>query len=239
MKLLLAAIPGLSLGLLGADSKVPPPTLPPPVERGVDFKAEVYPIFKAACFRCHGPEKQKGKYRMDTREGAFRPTEKNGPAFMAGDSKGSAAVLMMAGLIDEMQMPPPGGKPGESDPLTAEQVGIIRAWIDQGAEWPDGPIAEVQKPVAFDTDVRPILAAACGSCHSGASAEGAFRTDSAASVIKGGAGYGAAVIQGSPGKSPLITIVSGKDEDIPKPERHRLPDKQVQTLREWIQQGAK
>lgn len=239
MKLLLAAIPGLCLGLSGADSKVPLPSLPPPVLRRVDFSAEVYPLFKAACFRCHGPEKQKGKYRMDTREGAFRATERNGPAFKPGDSKGSAAVLMMAGLIDEMLMPPPGGRPGESDPLTAGQIGIIRAWIDQGAEWPDGPIAEVLKPVMFETDVRPLLKASCGSCHSGASAEGSFRIDSAASVMKGGAGYGAAVMQGNPGRSPLIAIVSGKDEDIPKPERHRLPDKQVQTLREWIQQGAK
>ena len=30
-------------------------------------------------------------------------------------------------------MPPEG----EGQPLTAEQVGLIRAWIDQGAKWPD------------------------------------------------------------------------------------------------------
>ena len=41
--------------------------LPPALKRPVDFKTEVYPLFKAACFKCHGPEKQKGKYRMDNR----------------------------------------------------------------------------------------------------------------------------------------------------------------------------
>jgi hypothetical protein len=145
---------------------------------------------------------------------------------------------MMAGQIDEMLMPPPGGKPGESDPLTAEQIGLIRAWIDQGAEWPSGPIALRTKSIGFASHIQPVLKQFCAECHTGASGQGGFHVDSLTSVLSGGEGYGKAVIPKDSGHSPLLTIVSGKDEDIPKPEKHRLPDKTVELIRDWIQAGA-
>lgn len=215
------------------------PKLPPALQRPVDFKTEVYPLFKSACFKCHGPEKQKGKYRMDTREGAFKVTEDHGPAILAGQSSKSAIILMAAGLIDEMLMPPPGGKPGESDPLTPEQIGMLRAWIDQGAAWPEGPIVEVVQPVRFETDIRKLLTAACAKCHSGGTAEGGFSVESLDRVLTGGKSYGKVITPGDPKKSSLLTILAGKDEDIPKPEAHRLPDKPLKQVEEWIRQGAK
>lgn len=213
--------------------------LPPALKRPVDFKTEVYPLFKASCFKCHGPEKQKGKYRMDTREGAFKVTDDHGPAIQAGDSTKSAIILMAAGLIDEMLMPPPGGKPGESDPLTAEQIGMLRAWIDQGAIWPDGPIAEVVQVVRFQPDIQKLLAASCAKCHSGATAEGGFSVESLERVLNGGKSYGRVVAPGDLRKSSLLTILAGKDEDIPKPEAHRIPEKSLKQVEEWIRQGAK
>lgn len=226
-------------GTVSAQSPAPQGKLPPALQRPVDFKTEVYPLFKAACFKCHGPEKQKGKYRMDTREGAFKVTEDHGPAILAGQSAKSAIILMAAGLIDEMLMPPPGGKPGESDPLTPEQIGLLRAWIDQGAAWPDGPIADVVKPVRFESDVRNLLAVACAKCHSSGGAEGGFSVDSLERVLAGGKSYGQVITPGDPKKSSLLTILAGKDEDIPKPEAHRIPDKPLKQIEEWIRQGAK
>lgn len=214
-------------------------TLPLPVPRKVDFEKEVYPIFKTSCFKCHGPEKQKGKYRMDTREGAFKETGDHGPAIKAGNSEKSAIILMVAGQIDEMLMPPPGGKPGESDPITVEQIGILRAWIDQGAVWPEGPIKEEVKLVGFETDVKPVLTIACAKCHSGAGAEGKFSVDSLTAILEGGKGYGKVIAPGDPAKSSLLTIITGKDEDIPKPEVHKLTPKEVTLITEWIKQGAK
>lgn len=233
-----------ALAMIPARSQVPIPAtqlakLPPPVSRPVDFKTEVYPLFKAACFKCHGPEKQKGKYRMDTREGAFKATDDHGPAIAPGKSAQSAIILMAAGLIDEMLMPPPGGKPGESDPLTREQISLLRGWIDQGAVWPDGPIAEVVKPVRFDPDIKALLSESCAKCHSGPSAQGGFSTDSLDRVLTGGKTYGTVITPGDPRKSSLLTILAGKDEDIPKPEAHRLADKPLKLVEEWIRQGAK
>ena len=220
-------------------AKIDVSKLPLPVPRKVDFTADVYPIFKESCLSCHGPDKQKGKYRMDTKEGAFKVTEDHGPAIQAGKSEESAIIHMVCGLIDEMLMPPPSDKPGQSEKLTAAQVGILRAWIDQGAEWPDGPIRDVAKPVTFAGDIGPLLKTSCGECHSGAGAKGGFGIETAAAVLKGGSNYGAVVTPSNPGKSSLLTIIEGKDEDLPQPERHKLQPKQVKLVRTWIEQGAK
>ncbi|HSH93429.1 MAG TPA: c-type cytochrome domain-containing protein [Roseimicrobium sp.] len=211
--------------------------LPLPAPRKVDFVKDIYPIFDEKCISCHGPKKQKGKYRMDTKEGAFKKTDA-GMFIITGNSEKSPLVHMVAGLIEESLMPPPSDKPGESEPLTKEQISLLRAWIDQGAEWPDGPIALAAKPVTFAEDIAPMFQQACASCHGAAKAEGGFRVDSREAVLKGGAGYGAAVKPGDL-KSPLVIIASGQDGDIPQPEKHKLPAKQLDLLKKWIEQGAK
>lgn len=213
--------------------------IPLPVPRKVDFTTDVYPIFKESCISCHGPEKQKGKYRMDTKDGAFKVTEDHGPAILAGKSEQSAIIHMVCGLIDEMLMPPPSDKPGQSEKLTATQVGILRAWIDQGAEWPEGPIRDVVQPVTFAADIGPLFKASCGECHAGSGAKGGFSIETIASVLKGGSNYGAVVTASNAAKSSLLTIIEGKDEDLPHPDKHKLQPKQVKRVRTWIEQGAK
>ena len=239
MKSLLPLLVAVPVALAADKAKIDTSKIPLPVPRKVDFTRDVYPIFKESCFSCHGPEKQKGKYRMDTRDGAFKTTDDYGPAIKAGKSEESAIIHMVSNLIDEMLMPPPSDKPGQSEKLTSEQIGILRAWIDQGAVWPDGPIQEVIKPVTFASDIRPVFAEACGSCHTGASAKGGFAVDTVETVLKGGSGYGKVITPGNPAKSSLLTILAGKDEDLPEPEKHKLAPKQVAQIEKWIQQGAK
>lgn len=234
--LLLAGLPWV--GFAATPPKVDVSKIPLPVARPVDFEREVYPIFKEACFSCHGPEKQKGRYRMDTKEGAFKELEDFGPAIKPGSSEESAIIHMVCDLIDEMMMPPPSDKPGESEPLTAEQIGILRAWIDQGAKWPAGPIREFVKPVGFAADIQPIFKAACAECHSGDAPEAGFSVDTLAAVLKGGEFYGRIVSPGDPAKSPLLLIADGKDPDLPLPDRHKLPTKELSLLKQWIEQGA-
>ena len=146
---------------------------------------------------------------------------------------------MVCDMIEEMRMPPPSDKPGQSEKLTRDQIGILRAWIDQGAVWPDGPIQEVVKPVTFAGEIQPMFAQACASCHTGAGAKGAFAVDTAESVLKGGTTYGKVVTPGNLAKSSLLTILAGKDEDLPLPEKHKLPPKQLALVEKWISQGAK
>ena len=78
--------------------------------------------------------------RLDRREDALRGSE-SGPVILPGNSAGSRLVQLIAGTNPTEVMPPGGSG------LTAEQVGILRAWIDQGAKWPDPE----------DTDSSPAL----------------------------------------------------------------------------------
>lgn len=227
----------LPFALLAAETKIDVSKLPLPVPRKVDFVKEVYPIFKESCISCHGPEKQKGKYRMDFREAALKETD-YGPAILPGKSEQSAIIHMACNLIDEMMMPPPSDKPGQSVPLTPEQIGILRAWIDQGAEWVAGADSYV-KPVTFAADIQPILQKSCVSCHAGADAQGGFQAGSLAAVLQGGENYGKVVTPGDVKKSSLLLVVQGLDEDLPQPEKHKLADKEVALLKQWIEQGAK
>ncbi len=211
--------------------------LPLPVPRKVDFEKEVYPIFAEKCIECHGPAKQKGKYRMDTKEGAFKAGD-SGSFIIPGNSEKSPLIHIVAGLIEEGLMPPPSDKKGESEPLSKEQIGILRSWIDQGAAWPDGPIKLSVKKVTFKNDILPLLASACASCHGAAKQEGSFRVDSRDALLAGGKSYGKIVTPGNAEKSTLLMIIAGKDEDLPEPEKHKLSPKQVDLVKAWIEQGA-
>ena len=71
-----------------ADEVSPPKkVLPPAATRPIIFKQDIQPIFQKACVRCHGPEKQKGDYRLDVRETAFKGGESFAPNILSGKSE--------------------------------------------------------------------------------------------------------------------------------------------------------
>ena len=102
-------------------------------KQGVTYAADIKPIFEKSCFKCHGAEKQKGKLRLDSLEAALKGGEA-GKVIEPGKSAESILVANVAHLGDEDDyMPPPDNK-DKIPPLTKEQIGLIRAWIDQGAK---------------------------------------------------------------------------------------------------------
>src|SRR5688500_8515286 len=101
-----------------------PAKLPPPADRKVDYVKDVQPIFAAACFSCHGEKKQQSGFRLDRKAHALKGGE-IGVAVVPGKSADSPLIQYVAGLDKYLKMPPKG------DRLTSEQVGILRAWIDQ------------------------------------------------------------------------------------------------------------
>jgi mono/diheme cytochrome c family protein len=127
--------------------------LPPAATRPVDFVKDIQPLLTDACLKCHGPEKQKNGYRVDVKSIAFKGGDTHGVAILPGKSAESPLIHFVAGLDEDMKMPPKG------DRLTAEQIGLLRAWIDQGADWPDSASAQVADPRkqhwAFKPVVRP------------------------------------------------------------------------------------
>jgi YHS domain-containing protein len=99
--------------------------------------------------------------------------------------------------------------------------------------------ALVQRTVNFSKEVRPLLAARCGSCHLNGKKSGGFRMDSRELFLKGG-DAGPAVEIGQSGESRLIKLVAALEADnrMP-PEGPILSNEHVGILRAWIDQGLK
>ncbi len=128
----------LTAGAL-SPAAVDPGKLPPAADIKVDFARDVQPIFAEFCHKCHGEEKSRGSLRLHDKAAAFEGGDR-GPAFIPGKSAESTLIQAVSGLDEELVMPPKG------DRLTAKQVGVLRAWIDQGAKWPDAPATDKPKP---------------------------------------------------------------------------------------------
>jgi len=101
-----------------------------PPKKPVDFERDVRPIFAKSCVRCHGPKKAEGGLALDTKARAFTGGD-GGAVIVPGKSAESRLFRYVAGLDEENVMPPDGGE------LSPEQVEVVRAWIDQGAAWPE------------------------------------------------------------------------------------------------------
>ena len=106
------------------------PNPPAAAVRRVDFVTEIQPIFQRACLACHGRAKQKGDYRLDVRETAFKGGESYAPNIVRGKSDQSPLIRFVTG-IDDLVMPPAGER------LSDAEISLLRNWIDEGADWPD------------------------------------------------------------------------------------------------------
>jgi mono/diheme cytochrome c family protein len=114
----------LSLSLLG-QTKV---EVPPAVSGKVDFAADVQPILKKRCEACHGAAQQMSGVRFDQRDAALAGGY-SGPVILPGKSAESKLIQRVSGAPGMVAMPPSGPR------LSAEEIGLLRAWIDAGANW--------------------------------------------------------------------------------------------------------
>jgi mono/diheme cytochrome c family protein len=96
-------------------------------EEKVDFAKSVQGVFEARCIDCHGPKKQKGDLRLDKKETALAEVIQPGNS---GESELAKLISLPADHEDIM--------PNKGEPLTKEQIEVIKKWIDEGAHWPDG-----------------------------------------------------------------------------------------------------
>lgn len=97
----------------------------------VDFATQVWPIFQAQCFECHGPDKQEGDLALHERDGLFHDE----PALwtvLPGKPDESLLIEMV-----ELPADDPDFMPAEGEPLPSLQIAILRRWITEGAVWPD------------------------------------------------------------------------------------------------------
>src|ERR1700733_15258612 len=102
----------------------------------VDFAKDVLPILRQNCVPCHGPTQQTSGLRLDRKSVVIGRR-----GVVPGSSENSFLFHRISGNAYGMQMPPTG-------PLHAEQIEIIKSWIDQGADWPDS--------LANEMDLLPL-----------------------------------------------------------------------------------
>ncbi|HKB00901.1 MAG TPA: PSD1 and planctomycete cytochrome C domain-containing protein [Gemmataceae bacterium] len=106
------------------------------------FEKHVRPLLVGKCQECHGPEKQKGGLRLDTRDAVLSGGE-SGPAIVPGDPVKSRLVQAV-GYADTLRMPP-------KQKLTAEQVATLTSWVKMGAPWPE---AKDVRPAVTGSDFK-------------------------------------------------------------------------------------
>src|SRR4051812_34509494 len=106
-------------------------------DRKLDFNRDVRPILSNSCYACHGPDSGKRKgdppLRLDVRDGLFGSRDGSFPV-VPKDPDNSLIYMRITSDDPDVHMPPP--KSNRPQP-TAEQIVVIKKWIEQGAEWKD------------------------------------------------------------------------------------------------------
>ena len=128
--------------------------LPPASLQQIDFVKDVQPLLRKHCFECHASGNEEGGVNLGIRQRVLEGGDR-GPVLARGDSANSRLIHLVAAL-DPKQIMPPEGKS-----LSNDEIGVLRAWIDQGAKWPDGadvldPRAERAKTHWAFQRLRPI-----------------------------------------------------------------------------------
>ena len=100
----------------------------------VDFVRDVVPVLEQHCVRCHSSLSRKGDLSLET----FDDLRQNG-FVVAGDPDGSHLVALVTSDGGNAPKMPKAGQP-----LSSEQVEIIRRWIRDGANWPKGVVIREQ-----------------------------------------------------------------------------------------------
>lgn len=100
-----------------------------------DFDRDVRPIFENRCLPCHGHDARKGGLLLTARHEAFLATDSGEPALVPGDPEASE-LLFRVEAADELDRMPPSGAP-----LSTREIEVLRAWIADGAPWPERGLA--------------------------------------------------------------------------------------------------
>ena len=197
----------------------------------VDFKKQVRPILEVHCLKCHGTEKPKGDLVLVTRADAIKGGE-SGTSLVPGDpakSKLYTTTTLPDGHDD--LMPPKGER------LSTRQQETLKAWIQEGAAWPEAIKLSQKQKVDFVKEVKPIFEVHCVACHKEGHAKGDLRMDSKAEFFAS-----KTVTPGDAEASKVYTttILPADHDDLMPPAKKGGPLAKAKTdlIRDWIDQGA-
>jgi mono/diheme cytochrome c family protein len=116
-----------------------------------DLASKAQALLAERCISCHGPEKQKGGLRLDSREGLLAGGD-SGPAVVLSNAMVSLLYSNVAALNPDSVMPPKGER------LTTNEIGLLTEWINHGAPWPSNALTQIAKSEHWS--FKPVIRSA-------------------------------------------------------------------------------
>src|SRR6516164_5860909 len=110
----------------------------------IDFVQQIKPLLERSCVACHSGEKPRSLFRIDGRDAILKGGASGAAAIVPGHSEKSPLIAYLSGQAPESEMPPRAVRDRFSA-LSPDEVALVRAWIDQGAEWPAGVLLTLPK----------------------------------------------------------------------------------------------
>jgi ankyrin repeat protein len=121
-----------------------PPVQAPKKVQNIDFARQIKPLLERSCVACHSGDKPRSLFRLDGRDAILKGGASGEAAVVPGHSGTSLLIGYVSGKSPDSEMPPKAVR--ERFPaLTADEVELLRAWIDQGADWPTGVLLSSPK----------------------------------------------------------------------------------------------
>jgi hypothetical protein len=116
-------------------------------QKRIDYNTQVKPIFNKKCIACHGGVKAKSGFSLLFREDALKPAKSGKYPIVPGKPGKSEMIRRITETNEEERMP------YKHEPLTKDEISILKNWIEQGAEWGEHwAYLPVQKPALPPTD---------------------------------------------------------------------------------------
>ncbi len=205
-----------------------------PASEPPDFKRSILPLLVERCGECHAGEAPESGFVVSAHDRVLQGGD-SGPAVVAG----SSARSLLYERIRAAEMPP-------EEPLSEDQIELVRRWIDGGASGGDGAgVATSGTTTSYSAAeaMTRVFFTHCISCHGKLKQEGGLDLRSVEAMLRGGKS-GPAIVPGSPADSlvyrrleademPPRTSVLGDSNYV----RRVSPD-ELELVRAWIADGA-
>lgn len=119
----------------------------PNIQEAVLYKDVVQPLLQARCYNCHGPNKQKGKLRLDQQDLIMKGGE-DGKVLVPGKTDESKMIERLLLPVNDKDHMPPREKPQ----LTTTEISLLHWWISTGADF-NRKVKELPQP----EQIKPVL----------------------------------------------------------------------------------
>ena len=119
----------------------------------ISYNEHIRPIINSKCIACHGGVKKSAGVSFLFRAEALDTAESGIPAIVPGDAENSGMFQRIVHHDPEYRMPM------EKEPLSKEEIKLIRQWIDEGAKWEDHwayipPEKDIRPPKVENSSIR-------------------------------------------------------------------------------------